>query len=150
MTALDPTTFASMDPAEFAATVKKLSDKEINEVMGGEHRQSILDAIFNRFPVLFNPEKAQGADARVNWRITGGPGGSDDTYAVVVKDGTCTVEKSPTAEPKTSIMLGPAEFAKLITGTGNPTMMVMMGKVKARGDLSAAMAFQNWFDTPKG
>ena len=149
MTSIDPTTFGTMSGAEFAATVKNASDKEINEVMGGDHRGAILDAIFERFPTLFNPEKAKGADARVNWRITGGPGGSDDTYAVVVKDGTCTVEKSPTAEPKTSIMLGPAEFAKLITGSGNPTMMVMMGKVKARGDLSAAMAFQNWFDTPK-
>ncbi|CAN7198817.1 SCP2 sterol-binding domain-containing protein [Knoellia sp. LjRoot47] len=150
MTSIDPTTFGTMSAAEFADTVKKASDKEINEVMGGEHRTAILDAIFERFPTLFNPEKAKGADARVNWRITGGPGGTDDTYAVVVKDGTCTIEKSPTAEPKTSIMLGPAEFAKLITGSGNPTMMVMMGKVKARGDLSAAMAFQNWFDTPKG
>ena len=149
MTSIDPTTFGTMSGAEFAATVKNASDKEINEVMGGDHRGAILDAIFERFPTLFNPEKAKGADARVNWRITGGPGGSDDTYAVVVKDGTCTVEKSPTAEPKTSIRLGPAEFAKLITGSGNPTMMVMMGKVKARGDLSAAMAFQNWFDTPK-
>lgn len=149
MTDIDPTTFATMDPAEFAQTVKKLSDKEINEIMGGEHRAAILDAIFDRFPTLFNAEKAKGADARVNWRITGGPGGTDDTYAVVVKDGTCAVEKSPTEEPTTSIMLGPAEFAKLITGSGNPTMMVMMGKIKARGDLSAAMAFQNWFDTPK-
>ncbi|WP_353952645.1 SCP2 sterol-binding domain-containing protein [Knoellia sp. S7-12] len=149
MTDIDPTTFATMDPAAFAATVKTLSDKEINELMGGDHRQAILDAIFDRFPTLFNPEKAKGADARVNWRITGGPGGSDDTYAVVVKDGACSVEKDPTEEPKTSIMLGPAEFAKLITGAGNPTMMVMMGKIKARGDLSAAMAFQNWFDTPK-
>lgn len=146
---IDPTTFATMDPAEFASTVKKMSDKEINEVMGGEHRQTILDAIFERFPVLFNAGKAQGADARVNWRITGGPDGGDDTYAVVVKDGTCTVEKDPSEEPRTSIMLGPAEFAKLITGSGNPTMMVMSGKIKARGDLSAAMAFQNWFDTPK-
>ncbi len=149
MTDIDPTTFGTMSPAEFADTVKKASDQEINDVMGGEHRASILDAIFERFPTLFNPEKAKGADARVNWRITGGPGGTDDTYAVVVKDGTCTVEKAPTVEPKTSIMLGPAEFAKLITGTGNPTMMVMMGKIKARGDLSAAMAFQNWFDSPK-
>lgn len=150
MTDIDPTTFATMNPAEFAQTIKKLSDKEINEIVGGEHRQSILDAIFDRFPTLFNAEKAEGADARVNWRITGGPGGTDDTYAVVVKDGTCAVEKSPTAQAKTSIMLGPAEFAKLVTGAGNPTMMVMMGKIKARGDLSAAMAFQNWFDTPKG
>ena len=149
MTDIDPNTFGTMSASEFADTVKKASDKEINDVMGGDHRTSILDAIFERFPTLFNPEKAKGADARVNWRITGGPGGTDDTYAVVVKDGTCTVEKAPTVEPKTSIMLGPAEFAKLITGSGNPTMMVMMGKIKARGDLSAAMAFQNWFDTPK-
>lgn len=149
MTDIDPTTFATMKPAEFTQTIKKLSDKEINEIMGGEHRQFILDGIFGRFPMLFVPEKAKGTDARVNWRITGGPGGTDDTYAVVVKDGTCTVEKSPTQEPTTSLMLGPAEFAKLITGSGNPTMMVMMGKIKVRGDLSAAMAFQNWFDTPK-
>ena len=149
MTDIDPTSFAALSPAEFAQTVKKASDKEINTVMGGEHRESILDAIFERFPTLFNPDKAKGADARVNWRITGAPDGGSDTYAVVVKDGVCTTEKAPTAEPTTSIMLGPAEFAKLITGSGNPTMMVMMGKVKARGDLSAAMAFQNWFDTPK-
>ena len=150
MTDIDPTTFATMSPAEFSHTVKKASDKEINAVMGGEHRQGILDAIFERFPTLFNPDKAQGVDARVNWRITGGPGDSSDTYAVVVKDGTCAIEKDPTTEPTTSIMLGPAEFAKLITGSGNPTMMVMTGKVKARCDLSAAMAFQNWFDKPKG
>ena len=150
MTDIDPTTFAAMSASEFAQTVKKASDKEINTVMGGDHRESILDAIFTRFPSLFNPEKAKGADARVNWRITGGPDGGSDTYAVVVKDGTCTVEKHPTVEPTTSIMLGPAEFAKLIPGSGNPTMMVMTGKVKARGDLSVAMAFQNWFDLPKG
>jgi putative sterol carrier protein len=150
MTDIDPTTFAQMSAAEFAQTVKKASDKEINAVMGGAHRETILDAIFDRFPSLFNAEKAKGADARVNWRITGGPENSSDTYAVVVKDGTCTIEKDPTVEPTTSIMLGPAEFAKLITGSGNPTMMVMTGKVKARGDLSVAMAFQNWFDTPKG
>ncbi len=35
-------------------------------------------------------------------------------------------------------MLGPVEFLKLITGTGNPAMMFMMGKVKARGDLGLA------------
>lgn len=149
MTEIDPTTFAALSPAEFAQTVKKASDKEINGVMGGEHRIPILDKIFERFPSMFNPEKAKGTDARVNWRITGGPDNGSDTYAVIVKDGVCTVEKEPTAEPTTSIMLAPAEFAKLITGSGNPTMMVMTGKVKARGDLGVAMAFQNWFEAPK-
>jgi putative sterol carrier protein len=47
-------------------------------------------------------------------------------------------------------MLGPAEFLKLITGTGNPAMMFMMGKVKARGDLGLAGGLANWFEAPKG
>ena len=53
-------------------------------------------------------------------------------------DGTCTVEKGAAENPDLSLMLGPAEFLKLITGTGNPAMMFMMGKVKARGDLGLA------------
>lgn len=150
MTEIDPLSLVTMDAAEFARTMKKASDKEINTAMGGAHREAVLDSVFGRFPTQFKPEKAKGADARVNWRITGGPDGGSTTYAVVVHDGTCSVEKDPTAEPTTSIMLGPAEFVKLITGSGNPTMMVMTGKVKARGDLSVAMAFQHWFDAPKG
>jgi putative sterol carrier protein len=146
----DPQTLAALSAPEFHLALKRLSDKESKAIMGGEHRHLILDKIFGGFSEFFNPDKAKGADARVHWRITGGPDGSSDTYAVVVKDGVCTIEKAPTAEPTTSVMLGPAEFAKLITGSGNPTMMVMTGKVKARGDLSVAMAFQNWFDTPKG
>ncbi len=46
-------------------------------------------------------------------------------------------------------MAGPAEFLKLIAGTGNPAMMFMMGKIKARGDLGLATALGTWFETPK-
>lgn len=145
---LDPTTFATMEPAEFARTVKGMSDGEIREVMTGEHRTAILDAILGRFPVAFLPEKNAGRDARINFRITDGPNDSSDTYAIVVDSGVCTIEKEPTVEPSVSIMLGPAEFARLVTGTGNPVMMVMTGKIKARGDLGLATAFQAWFDSP--
>ena len=149
MTDIDPATLTAMSPADFHLTLKKLSDKDSNALMGGEHRRALLDKIFSGFPTFFNADKAKGAAARVNWRVTGAPDGGSDTYAVVVGDGACHIEKDPTEEPTTSIMLGPAEFVKLITGSGNPTMMVMTGKVKARGDLSAAMSFPNWFDTPK-
>lgn len=149
MTDIDPTTLAAMDAREFHLLLKKLSDKESTSILGGELREPFLDKVFAGFPKFFTPDKAKNANARVNWRITGAPDGGSDTYAVVVADGACHIEKDPTEEPTTSLMAGPAEFVKLVSGSGNPTMMVMMGKVKVRGDLSVVMSFPNWFDTPK-
>jgi putative sterol carrier protein len=149
MAEFTPDSLATIAPAELAKLVKDTPDKDLREIMAGDLRVPNLDAIFGRFPQLFHPEKAKDASAQVNFKITGGPGDSSDTYGVIVKDGACTVEKEPESEPTTSLMLGPVEFFKLITGNGNPVMMVMSGKVKARGDLGVAMAFSNWFDISK-
>jgi hypothetical protein len=147
--ALHPETLEAMQPAEFVALIGSTSDKEIAEDFAGEHRVPLLDALFSRFPHVFQPDKAGGRSARINFRVTGGPGDSSDTYAVVVADGTCTVERDPGPEPDLSLMLSPADFLKLITGTGNPAMMFMMGKVKARGDLTLAAGLTSWFEAPK-
>lgn len=147
--ALDPQSLTTATPAEFVATVKTASDGEIRDAFGGAHRQALLDAVFERFPEQFRPEKAGERSARIDFTVTGGPGGSSDTYAVVVDQGACVVEKTPSAEPQLSLTAGPAEFLKLIAGTGNPAMMFMMGKIKARGDLGLASALGTWFETPK-
>ena len=148
--ALHPEMLEYMSAAEFVAEVKGTSDQEIRDDFAGEHRQALLDALFARFPHQFRPEKAGDRTARIDFRVTGGPDDSSDTYAVVVDRGTCTVEKGGSEEPDLSLMLGPAEFLKLITGTGNPAMMFMMGKVKARGDLGLASGLANWFEAAKG
>lgn len=145
--ALDPQTLHGLPAAEFVALVKNTPDSEIASDFAGEHREPLLDSLFRRFPRQFRADRAGGRSARIDFRITGGPDGSSDTYAVVVADGQCTVEKPPTADPDLSLMMGPAEFLKLITGTGNPAMMFMMGKVKARGDLGLAGALSTWFET---
>ncbi len=146
--ALDPQTLAALGPADFVALVKNTSDREIRDDLAGEHRAALLDAIFERFPQQFRPDKAGERSARIDFRITGGPGDSSDTYAVAVADRACTVEKDPTLEPDLALTMGPAEFLKIITGTGNPAMMFMMGKVKARGDLGMAAGLASWFEPP--
>lgn len=146
--AFDPQSLLSASPAEFVAAVKAASDGEIRDAFAGEHRSAMLDAVFARFPGQFRPEAAGDRSARIDFRVTGGPGGSSDTYAVVVDHGSCTVEKAPGVEPDLSLMAGPAEFLGLIAGTGNPAMMFMMGRIKARGDLGLATALRTWFDTP--
>ncbi len=148
--ALDPKTLSGLPPADFVALVKGMSDDQIREDLGGPDRAKLLDTVFARFPDQFRPDKAGDRSARIDFRVTGGPGDSFDTYAVVVENGVCAVEKDPTAAADLSLQLGPAEFLKLITGTGNPAMMFMMGKVKAKGDLGLATALATWFETPKG
>ena len=68
---------------------------------------------------------------------------------VVVEHGECRVEEGAGDAPDLSLMLGPVEFLQLITGTGNPAMMFMMGKIKARGDLGLAQGLATWFESPQ-
>ena len=147
--ALHPEMLENMSEPEFVDLIKATPDAEVRDDFAGEHRQPLLDAIFARFPHQFRPEKAGDRTARIDFRVTGGPGDTSDTYGVVVDNGTCTVEKGAADSPDLSLMLGPVEFLKLITGTGNPAMMFMMGKVKARGDLGLAGALSSWFETAK-
>src|SRR5512139_439447 len=148
--ALHPEMLENMSEPEFVALIKATPDAEVREDFAGEHRGPLLDAIFARFPHQFRPDKAGDRTARIDFRVTGGPDDSSDTYGVIVDRGTCTVERGAAESPDLSLMLGPVEFLKLITGTGNPAMMFMMGKVKARGDLGLASALSNWFETAQG
>ena len=147
--ALDPQTLSTLEPAQFIALVDAMSDQEIRDDLAGPHRRAILDAVFARFPQQFRPAKAGDRSARIDFRVTGGPGDGSDTYGVVVENGTCRVQEGAGESPDLSLMLGPVEFLKLITGTGNPAMMFMMGKIKARGDLGLAGGLATWFETPK-
>lgn len=147
---LDPSTFATMSPEEFAALVKGMSDGEIDETMRGEHRVAILDAIFGRFPTLFRPDRALGVSATTQFRITGGPEDHPhDTYEIVIDDGECRVSEEPGEAYDVSLMMAPPEFLKMTTGRGKPTMMVMRGKIKVKGDLALAASFPSMFDIPK-
>ena len=147
---LDPSTFDSMTPAEFARTVKQMSDKEISETMRGEHRGAVLDAVFGRFPDLFRPDKAKGVAGTVQFRITGGPDEQPhDTYEIVIDEGTCAVSPEAGESYDASLMMAPPEFVKMATGRGNPTMLAMRGKIKVKGDIALAAKFPSLFDIPK-
>ncbi|WP_338748634.1 SCP2 sterol-binding domain-containing protein [Janibacter alittae] len=146
----DPSTFEDMSPQEFARTVKEMSDREISETMRGEHRTAVLDAVFDRFPTLFRPDRAKGVSATTQFRITGGPDGRPhDTYEIVIDDGRCSVSTEPGGSFDVSLMMAPMELLTMSTGRGNPTMMVMRGKITVKGDLALAATFPSMLDIPK-
>jgi putative sterol carrier protein len=141
---------ASMEPAEFAKLVKSTPDKKLAEVMSGEHRAAVLDEIFGRFPRQFRADRAGSTNAVIHWTVGGGPGGASDTYQVVIENGTCTSSAEADRDPRLSINVGAVDFLKLVSGNGNPMMMFMTGKLKAKGDLGLAAKIADLFALPKG
>lgn len=141
--------FTGLEPAEFAALVKKSSNDRLAEVMSSPARGQILDAIFARMPTLFRPDRAGKTNAVIHWSIGDRPDGGSDTYELVIEDGTCTLSESPQREPKLALSLGAVDFLKVVSGNANPVMMFMTGKLKAKGDLGLAANISNLFDIPK-
>jgi putative sterol carrier protein len=140
----------SIGPAEFAQLVKSTPDAKIKEVLQSDQRGKILDEIFSRMPSLFRADRAGSTNAVLHWNIGDRPDGGTDTYELVIADGACTLSPTPQHDPKLSLSLGAVEFLKVITGTANPVMMFMTGKLKAKGDLGLAANIANLFDIPKG
>ncbi|MFJ8578952.1 SCP2 sterol-binding domain-containing protein [Micromonospora sp. NPDC093277] len=149
MTDFDPANFANVSPKEFAQLVKSTPDDKIAEVMSGEKRGKILNEVFGRMPSLFRADRAGATNAVIHWNITGRADGGTDTYEIVIENGACTVSDAPERDPKLGLTMGPVDFLKIVSGGGNPVMMFMTGKLKAKGDLGLAANIANLFDIPK-
>lgn len=150
MTDFDLSNITSIEPGEFASLVKSIPDDQIAEVMAGPHRKEILGEIFSRFPKLFRPDRAGSTNAVIHWEIGGAADGGSDTYQVVIEEGTCATSADADRDPRLTLTLGPVDFVKVVSGVGNPMMMFMTGKLKAKGDLGLAANIANLFDLPKG
>lgn len=150
MTDFNADTLAAAEPKEFASLVKATPDSTIADVMAGPERSKILDGIFNKMPTLFRADRAGATQAVIHWIITGGAGGTSDTYETVIENGACTVTNEPARDPKLAMTMDPVTFLKIVSGDGNPMMMFMTGKIKAKGDLALAASVAKLFDIPKG
>jgi hypothetical protein len=140
---------AAVEPGDFIRIVKEMSDKDVKEVMESDNRGAIVDAIFRRMPELFRPDRAGSTTATTHWSITGRPDGAADEWTVRFADGTCTSVPGHDGDATLSLAMSPVDFTKVITKSGNPVMMFMTGKIKAKGDLGLAANIANFFDIPK-
>ena len=149
MTEFDLSDFGSVDPKQFAQLVKNAPADQLMAVMQGDERGKVLDAIFSRMPTLFRADRAGSTNAVIHWNVGDKPGGGLDTYELVIADGACTLSPEPANDPKLSLTVGAVDFLKVVSGNGNPVMLFMTGKLKAKGDLGLAANIANLFDIPK-
>jgi putative sterol carrier protein len=135
-----------LDSARFSEIVRGASDRELDELLAGEYRGRVLDEIFGQMPERLKPDKAQGLDAVVHWRVGGRPGGGDDVYELTIRDGACTVASAPVGEPRVTFRIQPAAFLKLIAGSASGMKLVLGRKMRVEGDMQLAMRIERLFE----
>ena len=90
----------------------------------------------------FQPEKAAGIDAVIQYHLTGEEGGE---WIITLKDGVCKVHQGIAENPKMSMTADAHEFRDILLGKMDGMAAFMQGKLKLTGDLNLAMKLTSMF-----
>ena len=94
---------------------------------------------FNGLPSRVDPSKTQGMNNSYLFDIDGA-----GKWVVDVRDGQVNVQEGGESADVT-ISASEENFQKIVSGELNPTSAYMTGKIKVKGDMSAAMKLQKLF-----
>lgn len=95
-----------------------------------------IGEIMERLPSAFVSEKAQGIDAVVHFKFTGGEPGE---WNAVIRDGLCTVAPGlPKSRPSLSLVADSADIIRVAAGELDGARAAMDGRIKVSGDLLLA------------
>jgi putative sterol carrier protein len=142
----------SIDASDFSALSAAVEQKSNEELVAAIQQQEggangVLGQVFAGMVDSFNPAKAAGQEATVQYEISA-PDGTHE-WAMRIADGRCEVEPGRAESPRVTIRIGLADFLRLITGKANGMQLFMTGKLKVSGDLFFAQTYQGWFDRPQ-
>lgn len=97
--------------------------------------------LFNSMPGRFQADKAAGTNMGILFDLSGDGGGQ---WFVNIANGQLNVtEGQPAAIPTSTVKMTAEDFTAMSTGSLNPMMAFMSGKVKVDGDLNSVMKFQS-------
>ncbi|HZU74995.1 MAG TPA: SCP2 sterol-binding domain-containing protein [Acidimicrobiales bacterium] len=136
--------FNVSDRDELAKLVEGRSDEEINAAVG-DGADGVLDQIFEAMKQSFQPARAAGQSAVVQWDIAAADG--TRTYQFKVDGGSCEVLKGGTEAARVTLGLSLPDFLRFIGGVLEPMQAFMTGKLKLSGDMMFAQSMQAWFET---
>jgi putative sterol carrier protein len=143
---------SQIDASDYSSLQRAVEERSNEQLIGDIQQQDggidgVLEKVFAGMSESFNPEKAAGQQAVVQYEISA-PDGSHE-YAMRVADGRCEIDRGRAESPRVSLRIGLADFLRLITGAANGMQLFMTGKLKVSGDLFFAQTYQSWFDRPQ-
>jgi sterol carrier protein 2 len=101
--------------------------------------QTIMEKIVRHF----NPEKAAGVDARVQFHLSGKESGD---WVATVRNQKLAVEPGTIENPDLSFSADSQDVLNIFTGKLNPMQAYMQGKVKFQGDMALVMRLAGMFN----
>ncbi|MGA9192960.1 MAG: SCP2 sterol-binding domain-containing protein [Anaerolineales bacterium] len=104
-----------------------------------------IEELMGRMPKAFQPEKAEGVEAVVQYHLTGDQGGD---WVVRIGGGACQVEEGNAEAPNLTLTAEASDYLAIITGKLNAMGAFAEGKLKLKGDLPLAMKLMNFFKLP--
>ena len=128
-----------------AQMIEGRSDEEINTALGELGVETVLDQVFDGMKEAFQPDKAAGQSAVIQWDIAAPD--ATHSYQVKVADGSCTIAKGADEPARVTLGLSLPNFLRFISGKLDGMQAFMSGQLKLSGDMMFAQTIQNWFAT---
>ena len=119
------------------------SDDEIAQKIHDAGTEQVLDGVFRGLQERFQPDRASGVDAQIQWLVS--DGGEEHPYVVTFADGTCATERGRVDNPRVTLATDAVSFAKLMGGKAPGPQLYMTGKLKIQGDLMLAQRMTTFF-----
>jgi putative sterol carrier protein len=138
---------SQVTPEQFAEMVKGASDEDIKAAFNAVGTDQVLNRVFEGMQDRFQPDKAQGVDADIQWVIT--DDGTEHPYFTKIHNGSCEAGPGTVDDPKVTLTTDVASFTKLITNQAQGPQLFMGGKLRVAGDVMFSARIQSFFDQPK-
>ena len=101
-----------------------------------------VNETFDAMAGRFQPSKAVGMNATIQYDITGDQSG---TWHAVIKDGACAVNEGAATSPNLTLSMSSQDWLDMTGGKLSGQMAFMSGKLKLKGDMGLAMKVGSLF-----
>jgi putative sterol carrier protein len=128
---------------QLAELLEGQSDEDITTFVNNLGVDAVLGQIFSAMEERFQPDKAAGQSAVVQWDIT--TAGDTHSYTVTIADGTCKATQGASESPRLTLGLALPDFLRFVAGKLDGMQAFMGGKLKLSGDMLFAQQMQAWF-----
>jgi acyl dehydratase len=102
-----------------------------------------LDQTFQNMQSSFQPDRASGVDAQIQWLIKDGD--AEHPYAVTIKDGSFSWQEGQAENPAVTLSTDKDSFVAMMTGKAQGAALYMAGKLRIQGDLMLAQRMSQFF-----